>query len=127
MSIGRWIKKIPIKNGNYLPVEEDAYQFRTELARGRWQLRRKVPIKKLKNVSSRSLVTIAPMLDAALNLIKYFTMVSWYPIAIDDEYNVIDGQMRLLIAHLLGLKFIDVEIYTKPSAALECLISDKGW
>ncbi len=107
MTIGRWIKKIPIVDGEYVPVVKRNIDFFTGLPGDENYSVRKVSLDKIKVDTRRMAYPNVPSLDEALHLIQYFDIENWLPIRLDDEYYLLDGQHRMIIARLLGLKYLD--------------------
>lgn len=71
-----------------------------------WKLIEKFPIKKIKH---NSLNYPNPLMKKQVNeMVEEFYPFGFYPIRINQNYQLKDGQHRLKFAELCGFEFIDV-------------------
>jgi hypothetical protein len=77
---------------------------------GRWTLATKVPVDKIK--IDRSLLSFPNELNwyEVDYMIKNFEQGAWFPIMVNPEYFLLDGQHRLAAAKKMNLKYIDVVV-----------------
>lgn len=106
----RRIKRV-IQDGDYIPVPQinlDVYTRNFD--RPYWTPARHIPIESIK--IDKSLMDFANEISVehAENIITYFDVDFWYPILMDKENHLLDGQHRLEIARRVGLKYLDAVI-----------------
>ncbi len=71
----------------------------------------KVPIEQIKRPES-----YPNELDEreAFRILRYFDRDRWEPVYIDANYNLLDGQHKLWVAHQKGYRFIDAIMIRDP-------------
>lgn len=71
---------------------------------------RKIPIENIK--FDRSLLSFPnPIYEGTVQtILEHFNEYAWFPILINKDYFLLDGQHRLEVAHRLNLRFIDAII-----------------
>src|SRR6266511_1762118 len=81
---------------------------------GQWVVVTKVSIEKIK--VDKSLFSFQNEVD--MNEVNYmcknFHVGAWYPIMVNSDYFLLDGQHRIATAKKMNLKYIDVVIDNRP-------------
>lgn len=71
-----------------------------------WQLKSKVPIDTI-NIDSNNYPNQLDLAEV-IYMMDNFYPSGFHPIRVDKEFNLKDGQHRLKLAKMVGIKFIDV-------------------
>jgi hypothetical protein len=77
---------------------------------GRWVVVRKIPINKIKIDKSLFSFQNEVSLRQVEGMVKEFTEGGWYPVMVNSDYFLLDGQHRLATAKKMKLKYIDVVV-----------------
>ncbi len=77
---------------------------------GRWVVQTKIPIEKLKIDKSLFSFQNDVDMDAVDYMCKNFEIGAWYPVMVNPEFFLLDGQHRLAAAQKMKLQYIDVVI-----------------
>lgn len=96
-----------LKRQNYLP-SSDSIGDGSLLG---WKLLEKFPIDNIKHNQKEYPNSIS--MNQVIEMIEDFHPFGFYPIRIDSNFNLKDGQHRLKFAQLCNFKFIDVWIEEK--------------
>jgi hypothetical protein len=77
---------------------------------GRWVVQTKIPIEKIK--IDKALFSFQNDVDmgAVEYLCENFEIGAWYPVMVNTEYFLLDGQHRLAAAQKMGLQYIDIVV-----------------
>lgn len=77
---------------------------------GRWVVQTKIPIEKLKIDKSLFSFQNDVDLDAVEYMCQTFEVGAWYPVMVNPDFFLLDGQHRLAAAQKMQLQYIDVVI-----------------
>ena len=77
---------------------------------GRWVVQTKIPIDKLKLDKSLFSFQNEVDMDAVEYLCENFEIGAWYPVMVNPDFFLLDGQHRLAAAQKMGLQYIDVVV-----------------
>ncbi len=109
--------KRAIQDGNYIPVPQANYELYTQFDRPYWTPARRVSVEAILIDKSRMDFQNEVSPEQVKIIIENFNIDFWYPIILDKEGYLLDGQHRLEIAHIVGLKYLDAVI--QDTALLE--------
>jgi hypothetical protein len=105
----RRIKRV-IHDGNYIPVPPANFDTYTQFDRPYWTPALRIPLENIRVDKSRMEFPNDVSMDNVEDIVEYFDIDFWYPIVIDKESYLVDGQHRLEIARRVGLKYLDAVI-----------------
>jgi len=95
---------------DYLPVIKSNIDLFTQFEKPYWVFEEKVAIDKIK-IDKKLMTYDNPIYESTLfDIINCFDNIFWYPITVNMDYYLLDGQHRLEAARRMNLKFIDVVI-----------------
>lgn len=77
---------------------------------GRWMVVPKVPVDKIQIDKSLFSFPNALSWNEVEYMSKNFELGAWFPIMVNSEYFLLDGQHRLATAKKMKLKYIDIVI-----------------
>lgn len=108
MNLGR-IKRV-LRGGDYIPVAQTSIDFFTKYDCPYWTPVRRVPLESIKVDKSRMSFANEVSDEQVKTIIEHFDLFAWLPVTLDEDYYLLDGQHRLAVARLVGLKYLDVVI-----------------
>lgn len=99
-----------MKRKAYIPVPEENYRIFTQFDKPYWAERRRVPIEDIK--IDKSLMSYPnPVYEETVQIIlEHFDLDQWWPVMINEDGFLLDGQHRLEVAKRLHLQFIDTVV-----------------
>jgi hypothetical protein len=77
---------------------------------GRWVVQTKLPIEKIKIDKTLFSFQNDVDMDAVEYLCENFEIGAWYPVMVNTEYFLLDGQHRLAATQKMNLQYIDVVV-----------------
>jgi hypothetical protein len=77
---------------------------------GRWVVQTKIPIEKLKIDKSLFSFQNDVDMEAVEYMCKNFEIGAWYPVMVNPDFFLLDGQHRLAAAQKMNLQYIDVVV-----------------
>jgi hypothetical protein len=77
---------------------------------GRWVVQTKIPIEKLKIDKSLFSFQNDVDMDEVEYMCKNFEISAWYPVMVNPDFFLLDGQHRLAAAQKMDLQYIDVVV-----------------
>jgi hypothetical protein len=77
---------------------------------GRWVVQTKIPIEKLKIDKALFSFQNDVDMEAVEHMCKNFEIGAWYPVMVNPDFFLLDGQHRLAAAQKMKLQFIDVVV-----------------
>ncbi len=77
---------------------------------GRWIVRTKIPLEKIKIDKSLFSFQNDVDLDVVEYMCKNFEVGAWYPVMVNKDFFLLDGQHRLAVAQKMKLQYIDVVV-----------------
>jgi len=77
---------------------------------GRWVVVRKIPINKIKVDKSLFAFQNEVNFREVESIVQEFTEGGWFPVMVNFDYFLLDGQHRLAAAKKMKLKYIDVVV-----------------
>lgn len=105
----RRIKRV-LRGGDYIPVAQTSIDFFTKYDRPYWTPVRRVPLDSIKVDRSRMSFANEVSDEQVKTIIEHFDLFAWLPVTLDKDFYLLDGQHRLAVARLIGLKYLDVVI-----------------
>lgn len=102
--------KQAIRDGNYIPVPPENYDLYTRFDLPYWTPARRVSVAAIKVDKARLDFANEVSPEHVKTIIENFNIDFWYPIVLDKEGYLLDGQHRLEIARCVGLKYLDAVI-----------------
>ena len=98
-------KRIYIPSPDYLTSMYSKPEFN-----GRWVVQTKIPIEKLKIDKSLFSFQNDVDMDEVEYMCKNFEISAWYPVMVNPDFFLLDGQHRLAAAQKMDLQYIDVVV-----------------
>ena len=77
---------------------------------GRWVVQTKIPIEKLKIDKSLFSFQNDIDMDAVNYMCKNFEIGAWFPVMVNPDFFLLDGQHRLAAAQKMNLRYMDVVV-----------------
>lgn len=99
-----------LRGGDYIPVAQTSINFFTKYDRPYWTPVRRVSLDSIKIDKSRMSFANDVSDEQVKTIIEHFDLFAWLPVTLDKDYYLLDGQHRLAVARLVGLKYLDVVI-----------------
>lgn len=96
---------------NYIPSPDYlTSMYSNSCFQGRWKVVEKVPVSQIK--INKALFSFQNEIGSTAVewICKEFHVGAWYPIMVNSEYFLLDGQHRLAAAKKMKLKYIDIVI-----------------
>jgi len=95
---------------NYIPVKKHWLAMCTKFDKPYWTPALRLPIEQIKIDKSLFDYQNEVSQSDVLYMLMNFDRDAWMPITIDKNYYLLDGQHRLALARLMGIRYIDAVI-----------------